>query len=159
MPVALRNQFFGTAPAGPGFTGTVLSSSFVLSKPWLVVPYAGYPVGHGNGLRLRIVNEQGAAVADEIGCPGPNSVGTAYWPVDVRPHLGQRAQLVMYDGRTDTEAWLAVAPPVPADSPELASGLAQGLRNEAHAGLHTSLGIIALVSYLGAFVSWWNRRR
>ena len=159
LSVALRNQFFGTAPAGPELTGTVLSSSFVLSKPWLVVPYAGYPVGNGNGLRLRIVDEKGAAMADEIGCPGPNTTGIGYWPVDVRSHLGRRAQLVMYDGRTATEAWLAVAPPVPADSPELANRLAQGLQNEDHAGLHSSLGIIALVSYLGAFVAWWNRRR
>ena len=159
LPVALRNQFFGTAPAGPEFTGTVLSSPFVLGKPWLVVPYAGYPVGHGNGLRLRIVNDQGAAIADEIGCSGPNSTEISYWPVDVRSHVGRRAQLVMYDGRADTEAWLAAAPPVPTDSPELATRLAQGLQNEAHAGLHSSLGIIALVSYLGAFVSWWNRRR
>lgn len=159
LPVALRNQFYGTAPAGPELTGTVLSSPFILSKPWLVVPYAGYPVGHGNGLRLRLVGDQDVTVGDEIGCPGPNSEGIAYWPVDVRKHLGRRAQLVMYDGRTDTEAWVAVAPPVPADGPELAAALAQGLQNEAHAGLHSSLGIIALVSYLGALVAWWNRRR
>ncbi len=159
IPVVLRNQFYGTAPAGPELTGTVLSSSFVLSKPWLVVPYAGYPVGNGNGLRLRIMGVNGDTVGDEIGCPGPNSEGISYWSVDVRAHLGRRARLVLYDGRSDTEAWVAVSSPVPTDRPELAAALAQRLQGETHASMHTSLGIMALVSFLGAFVAWWNRRR
>ena len=159
LPVALRNQFYGTAPAGPELTGTVLSSPFILSKPWLVVPYAGYPVGHGNGLRLRLVGDQDVTVGDEIGCQGPNSEGISYWSVDVRTHIGRRAQLVLYDGRSDTEAWVAAAPPVPTDSPELAAALAQRLQSETHVSLHTSLGIIALVSFISAGVAWWNRRR
>ncbi len=158
LPVELRNQFFGTAPAGPEFTGTVLSSPFILSKPWLVVPYAGYPTSHGNGLRLRIVGDH-AGKEEEIGCPGPNQDGIAYWPVDVRALAGRQARLVLYDGRSDTNAWVAVAAPIPADDPELAGALAQRLQNETHGSLHASLGIIALVSYLGAFVAWWNRRR
>lgn len=159
LPEVLRNQFYGTAPAGPEFTGTVLSSSFVLSKPWLVVPYAGYPVGNGNGLRLRIVDEQGRTMGNEIGCPGPNSTGVAYWSVDVRTQLGRRAQLVLYDGRTDTEAWVAAAPPIPTDNPGLAAALAQRLQSETLGSMHTSLGIIALVSTICAVVAWWNRQK
>jgi len=159
MPETLRNQFFGTAPAGPELTGTVLSSVFVLREPWLVVPFAGYPTANGNGLRLRLVDEQGRKVGEEIGCPGPNQDGIAYWLVDVRPHQGRRAKLVLYDGRTDTEAWVAAAPPIPTDNPELAAALAQGLQGETHGSMHTSLGLIALVAFLCAFLAWWNRPR
>ncbi|HKB56243.1 MAG TPA: hypothetical protein VKC51_01525, partial [Lacunisphaera sp.] len=159
MPVVLRNQFYGTAPAGPELTCTVLSSPFVLSKPWLVVPYAGYPTGNGNGLRLRIVDDQGRTVGEEIGCPGPNQDGISYWPVDVRSHLGRRARLVLYDGRTDVQAWVAAAPPIPTDNPELAVILAQNLERENHASLHTSLGMIALVAFVSAGVAWATRRR
>jgi hypothetical protein len=159
LAVELRNQFFGTAPAGPEFTGTVLSSPFVLGQPWLVVPFAGYPTANGNGLRLRLVDDQGRTVGDEIGCPGPNQDGIAYWLVDVRPHQGRSAKLVLYDGRTDTEAWVAVAPPIPTDNPELAAALAQRLQGETHGSMHTSLGIVAVVSFLCVFFAWWNRRR
>jgi hypothetical protein len=158
LPAELRNQFYGTAPAGPEFTGTVLSSAFKLTQPWLIVPFAGYPTGNGNGLRLRIVDDQGQTLGDEIGCPGPNLDGIAYWPVDVRSFVGRKAKLVLYDGRSDTEAWVAVAPPIPADSPELAAALAQRLQGEKHGSLHSSLGIIALVSLACAGLAWWNRR-
>lgn len=157
-PFPLRNLFFGTAPDGPEQTGTVLSSPFVLSQPWLVVPYSGYPVGHGNGVRLRLLDAQDRTVGVEIGCPGPNLDGIAYWPIEVSQHVGQRARLVLYDGRTDTEAWVAVAPPIPTDDPELASRLARQLLNERHVGLHTALGIIGLAAFLGAGLAWWNRR-
>lgn len=158
QPVPLRNQFYGTAPAGPGLTCAVISSPFLLKQAWLVVPYAGYPVGHGNGLRLRILAADGREVLEEIGCPGPNIDGIAYWTVDVRAHQGRQAQLVLYDGRTETEAWVAAAPPIPSDSAELAPMLTQRLQGENHAGMHTSLGIMALVS-LGCALILWLRRR
>jgi hypothetical protein len=157
----LRNQFFGTAPAGPELTCTVDSSPLNLTTPWLIVPYAGYPVGNGNGLRLRILDEQGQAVGDEIGCPGPNLEGIGYWVVDVRNHPGRSAILVLYDGRTDTEAWVAVAPPIRTPDPAFAEVLAQGLANEKHAGTHRGLAIIALIAALCAAGSWpgrWGRR-
>jgi len=159
MPIALRNRFVGTAPDGPGFTGTVLGSPFILQKPWLVVPYAGYPVANGNGLRLRIVDANGQTVGDEIGCPGPNRDGVGFWPVDVRAYVGRSARLVLYDGRTDTEAWVAAAPPIPTDSAEFAEVLTQRLLDEDHADLHTSLGVISLVAFLCAGVACYNRRQ
>jgi hypothetical protein len=159
LPVTLRNRFVGTAPEGPGFTGTVLGSPFVLHKPWLIVPYAGYPVANGNGLRLRIVDAQGLTVGNEIGCPGPNREGVGFWPVDVRRYLGRTVRLVLYDGRTETDAWVAAAPPIPSDSQELAVVLAQRLLDEDHADMHTSLGIISLVAFLSAGIIWWNRRK
>ena len=127
MPELLRNNFYGTAPEGPALTGTMVSSPFVLTKPWLIVPYAGYPVGHGNGLRVRLIDEHDRQVGEEIGCPGPNLEGVSFWAADVRTHVGQRARLVLYDGRTDTEAWVAASPPIPADSPDLAATLIRGL--------------------------------
>jgi hypothetical protein len=149
-PVELRNQFFGTAPAGPGLTCTAHSSVFTLNKSWLVVPYAGYPVGEGNGLRLQLMDDSATSVVTEIGCPGPNLDGIGYWPVDVSAHTGKKARLVLYDGRTDTQAWVAAAPPIPTDNSALATSLDQRLRREKHAGLHASLAVMALV----AFGSW-----
>jgi hypothetical protein len=157
-PVEVRNQFFGTAPAGPEFTGTVLGSPFTLTHPWLVVPIAGYPTGDGNGLRLRLLDAAGNWQGQEIGCSGPNQDGIAYWPVDVTAHVGQRAQLVLYDGRAGQQGWVAVAPPIPTDSPALATQLAQRLHLETHGQLHASLGVMAVIAFLCAFASWWFRR-
>ena len=158
-PFVLRDKFYGTAPAGPELTCTVVSSPFVLAKPWLVVPYAGYPVGNGNGLRLRVVDDQDRTVGEEIACAGPNLPGIGFWAADVHEHLGQRARLVLYDGRTDTEAWVAAAAPVPSDSAGLATSLALRLEGEKHASLHLAFGIIAAFAYLCAAVLWWWRRR
>lgn len=158
LPELLRNQFYGTAPEGPSLTGTVVSSPFALTKDWLIAPYAGYPVGNGNGLRLRILDAQGG-VLEEISCPGPNQDSIAYWVIDVRSHAGRQAQLVLYDGRTDTEAWVAVAPPIPSDGPEIAVTLDQGLRNEQHASAHAALGIVALAGLLGGLIGWLVQRR
>jgi hypothetical protein len=158
-PEALRNHFYGTAPEGVGLTCTVVSSPFVLTKPWLIVPYAGYPVGNGNGLRIRIVDAQENRIGEEIGCHGPNIEGVAFWAADVRSHIGQRAQLVLYDGRTDTEAWVAASPPIPADSPVLAETLARGLKREAHVAMRISIGAIGLVAGFCGLVGWWDQRR
>jgi drug/metabolite transporter superfamily protein YnfA len=158
LPENLRNQFYGTAPAGPELTCTVVSSPFELTQSWLVVPYAGYPVGHGNGLRLRLIDDHGERIGEEIGCPGPNGDGIAYWVVDTRKLVGRRAQLVLYDGRTETEAWVAAAPPIPTDRPQLAVTLAEGLRNESHASAHASLGLIALVSFICVGLGWMRHR-
>jgi hypothetical protein len=68
-------------------------------------------------------------------------------------------QLVLYDGRTDTEAWVAAAPPVPADTAKIAASFEQGLRNEQHAPAYTSLGAVALIALLGAVLGWWVNRR
>ena len=158
-PDILRNQFFGTAPEGPGFTGTVVSSPFKITKPWLVIPYAGYPVANGNGLRVRIVDAMGHTIGDELGCNGPNLPTVGYWPLDVSPYVGRQASLVLYDGRTDTEAWVAVAPPIPCESPELATTLSHGLQNEFHASDHATLGVIALVAFACAGLGWVSTRR
>ncbi|MDB6113471.1 MAG: hypothetical protein JWQ62_416, partial [Lacunisphaera sp.] len=157
-PFVLRNKFFGTAPAGPEFTGTVLSSPFLLTKPWLIVPYAGYPVGNGNGLRIRVVDEHDETVGAEIGCGGPNLDGIGFWAADVHEHRGQRARLVLYDGRADSEAWVAAAPPIPSDSAGLATSLALRLEGEKHAALHLALGIIAGFAYVCAALLWVARR-
>jgi drug/metabolite transporter superfamily protein YnfA len=146
LPEILRNQFYGTAPQGPGFTGTVVSSPFTLTQPWLIVPYAGYPTAHGNGLRLRMLDSAGQDTTEEIGCPGPNHDDIEFWLVDARPHQGRKVRLVLYDGRDATDGWIAVAPPIPATEPALAETLKQRLRSERHAGTLVSLCVIALVA-------------
>lgn len=148
-PVELRNRLYGTAPAGPALTCTVYSSPFTVTKDWLIVPYAGYPVGVGNGLRVQLLAGDGH-VEREIECHGPNVDDLAYWAVDLRALRGRRVRLVLYDGRVDTEAWVAAAPPIPSDSPELATTLAARLRLERQSGLQVSLVVIALVALIGA---------
>ena len=136
----------------------MVSSPFTLTKPWLIVPYAGYPVGNGNGLRVRILDAHGNKSGDEIGCPGPNIQGINYWSVDVQAHVGQQAQLVLYDGRTDTEAWVAASPPVPSDDPDLGLALARGLQSESYRSIRISLALIALLGLLRALLGWWRGR-
>jgi hypothetical protein len=157
-PVELRNQFFGTAPAGPELTTTVVSSPFVINRPWLVVPYSGYPVAHGNGLRLRIVNDQDQQVGDEIGCDGPNTAALGFWTVDVRAHRGSKARLILYDGRPAEQGWVAAAPPVLTDNPNLAAVLAA--RSNQEDGLaHVAVAVIAGVASFCAGLGWLAHRR
>lgn len=158
-PEILRNQFRGTAPDGPGYTGTVVSSIFQITQPWLIIPYAGYPIGHGNGLRLRIIDETGKEPVDEIGCPGPNSETIAYWTVDLRALQGRRAQIVLYDGRTDTEAWVAVAAPIPTAIPKLGGRLTKRLHRENFNAVHSGLFAILLISLSCATISRFTYRK
>ena len=139
----LRTFFYGTAPDGPALTGEVWSNPFPLTSPWLVVPFAGYPTNAGNAIRLRIENDAGATL-EEIACPGPTPRDIAFWSVDVRRHLGQRARLVLYDGRTDDAGWVAVAPPIAATDAGLAERLARQLPLERMSATHSVLAWIAI---------------
>jgi len=152
-PPELRRLFFGTSPEGPGLTGTFLSTRFTLGSPLLVVPHAGFPVGNGNGLRIRIETPDGRTVT-ELACEGPNPAEIGFWTVDVRRYLGQPARLVLYDGRTETEAWVAAAPPIATSDPILASTLARRRQLENLAPAHHALGAIALSSFLLAALSF-----
>ena len=160
-PPELQNLFCGTAPEGPGFTGTVLSSRFTINTPWLVVPCAGYPVSHGNGLRIRIEDAAGH-ILTEVAHPGPNPPEISFWTADVRPYTGMSAHLVLYDGRTETEAWVAAAPPIVTTDPTLASHLADRLKLERLSLAHQSLGCIALSAALlltgAALLGLWAQR-
>jgi hypothetical protein len=155
-PVELRNRLHGTAPAGPALTCTIFSSPFTVTHDWLIIPYAGYPIGVGNGLRVQLLTPDGGQVEREIECLPPNIEGLGYCPVDLKSVRGRRVRLVLYDGRVDTEAWVAVAPPIPANTPELAATLAQKLHFEQHSSLPVSLIAIGVLSLAGAVVA---RRR
>lgn len=159
LPVLLRNQLYGTAPAGPELTNVVLSTPFVLTKPWLVVPYSGYPVASGNGLRVRIVDAQNQPVGDEIGCNGPNTDSVLFWTIDTHALIGKRAQLVLYDGRTADQGWVAVAPPIPTSDPALAQDLTRRLGEEQRAPVRIAVAVIAGVALLSALLGWLAQRR
>ena len=156
-PPELRNLFCGTAPEGPALTGTILSSRFKISTPWLVVPHAGYPVSHGNGLRIRIEESDGRTLT-EIGHQGPNPQEIAFWTVDVRQYAGRTARLVLYDGRTGTDAWVAAAPPIATGDPSLAVKLADRMKLERLAPAHLSLGWTALAAVLLLIGLVWTDR-
>lgn len=157
-PAGLRALFSGTSPEGPALTCTAWSQAFPIQSPWLVVPHAGWPIAHGNGLRLRLEESDGRFIT-EINCEGPNPREIGFWTADLRPYAGKKARLVLYDGRTETEAWVAAAPPIPADSPELAVMMSERLRRERLHQLHASLGVIALVTGLGGIFAGWRNRR
>lgn len=144
-PPELRNLFAGTAPEGPELTCTVWSSPFRITTPWLIVPHAGFPIGHGNGLRLRIEEPDGRFVT-EVGCLGPNPREIGFWAADVRAYAGRQARVVLYDGRKDTEAWVAAAPPIAATDPALATQLEHDLARERLAPAHTALAWLALAA-------------
>lgn len=152
-PVELRNRLYGTAPAGPALTCTIFSSAFTVTKDWLVIPYAGYPVGVGNGLRVQLLAAGDGHVEREIECLPPNLDGLGFCAVDLKAVRGRQVRLVLYDGRVDTEAWLAIAPPIPTDSPELAVNLAQRVRIEQHSSLPVAFTVMGLVALFGAFAA------
>ncbi|MCF7687549.1 MAG: hypothetical protein K9M98_03765 [Cephaloticoccus sp.] len=144
-PPALRDLFTGTSPGGPELTCTAWSKLFPINAPWFVVPYAGWPVAHGNGLRLRIEETDGTFIT-EVECLGPNDPEIAFWTAEVRSYFGKQARLVLYDGRTETKAWVAAAPPIPTHDAQLGLVMTKRMQIEASASLHTSLGIVAIVA-------------
>ncbi len=146
-PPDVRLQFSGTNPGGDDFTCTAWSQPFTLTTDWVVVPHAGYPTANGNGLRLRIEAGDGSMIT-EIACPGPNAFDIFFWNADVREHRGKQARLVLYDGRTDTDAWVGAAPPILTNDPGLAPELARRLPLERLAHVHAACGRLALVSIL-----------
>jgi len=152
-PVELRNRLYGTAPAGPALTCTIFSSAFTVTRDWLIIPYAGYPIGVGNGLRVQLLSTDGQHVEREIECLPPNLDGLGFCPVDLKSVRGRLVRLVLYDGRVDTEAWVAVAPPIPADTPELATNLARQLQFEQHSSLPFALLVIGICSFAGAIAA------
>ncbi len=151
-PPAMRDLFTGTAPGGPALTCTAWSKPFPIHAPWFVVPYAGWPVAHGNGLRLRIEESNGKFIT-ELACSGPNQSEVTFWTADVRAYVNKQARLVIYDGRTETEAWVAAAPPIPTGDEKLGKALEKRMQWEALASLHTSLGVVAVVSLLCVFIA------
>ncbi len=147
QPESLRNHFFGTQPNGPGFTGVVRSDAFSIDSPWLVVPYAGFPVGDGNALRLQVEDAGGAMIAD-LWCPPPNPTDVAFWAVDVHAYQGRQARVWLYDGRTDSEEWVAAAPPIRARDAALAARLQRQLTLDRHGGCRPTLAWIVLLCAL-----------
>jgi hypothetical protein len=157
-PPELRALFTGTHPEGTALTCTAVGRAFPIYAPWLVVPHAGWPVANGNGLRLRIEEADGKFIT-EVECMGPNPQGIGFWTADVRDYAGKMARLVLYDGRTGTEAWVAAAPPIATQDAALATALSRRMQREQLRPLHTSLGVLALISILGGCLAWWGNRR
>ena len=151
-PDDFRNFFYGTLIGGADFTGIAQSSRFPITTPWLIIPFAGYPVSAGNGLRVSIEDADGQRL-EEIGCPGPNPADIDFWAVDVRAFSGRFARVMLYDGRKETESWVAAAPPQPAGSPDLADVHRRDRAAEPTRFGQNSLGIIALASLLLAAIS------
>ncbi|MEO6875656.1 MAG: hypothetical protein ABI222_12625 [Opitutaceae bacterium] len=161
LPGEFRNLFYGTHIDGPSFIGSAQSSLFPIKSPWLVIPYAGFPVSPGNALLLRIEDASGKTLA-ELACPGPNPAFNAidFWAVDVRAFSGRSARLVFHDGRNDAEGWIAAAPPQAVKGPERAASFRRDRASEPTRFGQASLGIMALASLLlAALAAFFSRRR
>lgn len=146
-PETLRHQFAGTDVDGPGFTCTAWSDPFPIRSPWFIVPHAGWPIAHGNGLRLR-VETPGGQLIQEIGCGSTTAPDVEFTALDTSAFIGQRARVVLYDGRTTTEGWVAAAPPIASAAPEQAEALARGFAHERLAPVHTAFLWVALTGLL-----------
>jgi hypothetical protein len=106
----LRNTFYGTHVEGPQTITNIQSGPITITGPYLVVPFAGFPQAAGNALMLRIEDATGGLL-QEISCPTPNPRDLSFWQIDVRAYPFQSAKLILRDQRTQTEGWVAVAPP------------------------------------------------
>jgi hypothetical protein len=142
-PENFRNTFYGTHIDGPAFKGRVQSSAFPLNAPWLVIPYAGFPVSPGNGLHLQIEDQAGRVLA-QLNCPGPNPADIDFWGADVHAYSGQKARLVIEDGRDDAEGWIAVAPPHATNNADEGAWMSRSWALERTTIGHDSLGVIAV---------------
>lgn len=147
FPDALRHQFAGTDVDGPGFTCTAWSGAFPIDAPWFIVPHAGWPVAHGNGLRLRVETSEGQLI-QEIACASTNPPNVEFSALDLSLFVGRRARVVLYDGRTETEGWVAAAPPIATNDPERTRTLAKLFAYERLAPTHTALRWIATAASL-----------
>ena len=157
-PENLRNTFYGTHIDGPAFSGTAHSSRFPIQTPWLVIPYAGFPVSTGNALGLEIVDANGNTRA-VLNCPGPNPTIIGFWAVEVRAFQGQSARMSFTDGRTDAEGWIAAGPPQPAAGPEVAAELTRNWAFESTRSGHDSLSVVALAALIFGLATAFNNRR
>ncbi len=162
-PEDFRNTFFGTHIDGPAFTGQAESTPFSLTSPWYIVPFAGYPASAGNALKLRIEDPAGN-ILEEIACtepnPGPGMTDIGFWAVDVRRHLGRLGRIVLLDQRTDTEGWIAAAPPHPAaDGTSVAVSHRRGWAAEGSLSGLQSMQVISAILGALAVISLFPRAR
>ena len=160
-PIEFRNHFFGTEIDGPGFVGIAESTPFTIHSPWLVIPFAGFPVSPGNGLRLRVEDAHGTLL-DEIACLGPNPTDIDFWAVDVQAYPGCIARVIFYDGRDDAQGWVAAAPPQAASGPEVAESHRRDRALEPTRFGQNALGVTAAASAvlgLATFIAARRRRR
>ena len=157
-PDALRAHFCGTLIGSAGFTGTVESSTFGLTSPWLIIPFAGFPVSAGNGLYLRIEDASGNTLKEFV-FTGTNPAELDFWTLDVREFKGLSARVVLYDGRADTESWVAVAAPQRTSDPEQAAVNRLERAEEPTRFGQNSLALMAIASALAGTISLIHVRR
>jgi hypothetical protein len=157
-PIEFRNHFFGTEIDGPGFVGIAESTPFTIHSPWLVIPFAGFPVSPGNGLRLRVEDAHGTLL-DEIACLRPNPTDIDFWAVDVQAYPGCIARVIFYDGRDDAQGWVAAAPPQAVSGPEVAESHRRDRALEPTRFGQDALGVTAAASALLGLATFIAARR
>jgi len=157
-PESLRNIFRGTHVDGPDFTGRVVSDAFRLDSPWLVVPFAGYPIAAGNGLTLVIEGGPLGLLPTRVPCTIPVRRDLGFWVVDVSAYQGKSARLELVDARTGEEGWLAVAPPQAFADQKSAQHLGAAWNAERTLGTRRTLVALAAVGLLGLVGTAFRRR-
>lgn len=144
-PESLRNLFYGSHVDGPGFSGVIASEAFPVAHDWLVVPVAGFPASAGNALALEIEQPDGTP-AVRLAYTGANPRDVGFWALDLRAYRGRSARLVLTDGRTGDEGWLAVAPPYPVDNAAAATSRDAAWAAERSNAARRTLILLALVA-------------
>lgn len=157
-PESLRNMFRGTHVDGPGFTGRVVGDAFRLESPWLVVPFAGYPIAPGNGLALVIEDGTPGREPTRLSCAIPVRRDLGFWVIDVGAYRGKSARLEIVDGRTGEEGWLAVAPPQAFPDELAAARVGAAWNAERTLAARRTLAAAAAVGLLGLLATAFRRR-
>lgn len=158
-PESLRNLFVGTHLDGPDFTGTVRSQPFTLNSSWLVIPVAGFPAAPDNSLTLVVEAGPLGAAAAAVRCdlPAPRDVG--FWAIEVGAWRGRAARLVLRDGRTTDQGWIAVAPPQPVESSAAAARRAAAWEAERSVAVRPTLLAALAVALIGVAAGLMSARR
>ncbi len=142
-PGDVRNLFHG-----PVDLGRVRSNSFHLITPRLIVPFAGHPTAPGMALQVVVEDGKGSTV-HVYACADAAVADVNFWELDVSGNQKRSAYLMLADGSSEPNGWIAAAPPQYAWNPGQGAVRTQAWAGETHASAHATLGLVGALSLLG----------
>ncbi len=104
-------EWFGTYVGGDAFTGSVVSTDFLLEGVSLGIPILGYPNSPGNELALEVIEAGGHPVATLSYDRSNPREAPGMWNPRIAGWRGHTARLRLVDGQTGPGGWLAVGTP------------------------------------------------
>jgi hypothetical protein len=157
-PPEVRDYLYGTRlRSDPEFRGILSAQPIELNAHYLTVPFTGYPCSSGNGLRWHLVDP--ATVHETwISYVGPNpGTNLDFWTIDVSAYPGNKAALVLFDGRDGSVGgWSGVGPVVQTAEPKFAEAWRRSIRrlraDHSHSAVATLFAILTLGLPVGFLV-------